>query len=82
MLCPCSITAGSRRTILKHVYDTLMESHGKEAATRSTIADAVRRSSIEPARQLAASEPDGVISMRTFIAREAQWRMGVALRTG
>lgn len=81
MLCPCSITAGSRRTILKHVYDTLMESHGKEAATR-TIADAVRRSSIEQARQLAASEPDGVISMRTFIAREAQWRMGVALRTG
>lgn len=67
-------------TILKHVYDTLVESHGKEVATR-TIADAVRRSSIEQARQLAASEPGGETSMRTFIARQAQWRMGDALQT-
>jgi len=67
-------------TILKHVYDTLKESHGKEIATRA-IADAVRRSSIEQARQLAASEPGGATSMRTFIDRQVQWRMGDALRT-
>ena len=67
-------------TILKHVYDTLIESHGREVAARA-IADAVRRSSIEQAGQLAASETDGKTSMRTFIARQAQWRMGDALRT-
>jgi len=67
-------------TILKHVYDTLAQSHGKEAAARA-IAEAVRRSSIEQASQLAASEPGGETSMRTFIDRQAQWRMGDALRT-
>ena len=67
-------------TILKHVYDTLAQSHGKEVAA-SAIAEAVRRSSIEQARQLAASEPGGETSMRTFIDRQAQWRMGDALRT-
>jgi hypothetical protein len=67
-------------TILKHVYETLKESHGKDVATRA-VADAVRSSSIEQARQLAASEPGGKTSMRTFIDRQAQWRMGDALRT-
>ena len=67
-------------TILKHVYETLKESHGTEVASRA-IGDAVRRSSIEQARQLAASEPGGQTSMRTFIERQAQWRMGDALRT-
>ncbi len=67
-------------TILKHVYETLKESHGMEVATRA-VADAVRRSSIEQARQLAASEPGGKTSMRTFIDRQAQWRIGDALRT-
>jgi hypothetical protein len=67
-------------TMLKHVYETLKESHGTETAKRA-IADAVRRSSVEQAGQLAASEPGGKTSMRTFIDRQAQWRMGDALIT-
>ncbi|MFN3746660.1 MAG: L-2-amino-thiazoline-4-carboxylic acid hydrolase [Hyphomicrobiaceae bacterium] len=67
-------------TILKHVYETLKESHGAEVATRA-VADAVRRAAIEQARQLAAAEPGGKTSMRTFIDRQAQWRMGDALTT-
>jgi hypothetical protein len=67
-------------TMLKHVYETLKESHGTEVAKR-VIGDAVRRSSIEQASQLAASEPSGQTSMRTFIDRQAQWRMGDALIT-
>ena len=66
-------------TILKHVYETLKESHGVAVATRA-VADSVRRSSIEQARQLAAAEDSGRTSMRTFIDRQAQWRMGDALR--
>lgn len=67
-------------TILKHVYDTLKQSHGKDIAAQA-IAEAVRRSSIEQARELAAAEPGGKTSMRTFIDRQAQWRMGDALQT-
>ena len=37
--------------ILKHVYQTLKESHGEDVA-RKTIADSVRRSAIEQARAL------------------------------
>ena len=40
--------------ILKHVYDTLKASHGIELA-KKTIADAVRSSSIEQAREFAAN---------------------------
>ncbi len=40
-------------TILKHVYDTLKKSHGMEVAQK-TIAEAVRASSIEQAREFAA----------------------------
>ena len=60
--------------ILKHVYDTLSASHGKEVAAQ-TLAQAVRSSAIEQAAGMAA-EVDGKTSMRTFIARQAQWRMG------
>ncbi len=67
-------------TILKHVYETLKASHGADVAARA-IADAVRRSSIELAHLLAATEPGGKTSMRTFIDRQAQWRMGDALQT-
>lgn len=67
-------------TILKHVYDSLKESHGVEVATQA-VGDAVRRSSIEQAAQLAAAEAGGETSMRTFIDRQVQWRMGDALRT-
>jgi hypothetical protein len=64
-------------TILKHVYDTLKASHGIEVAQR-TIADAVRASSMEQAREMAA-KVGGKTSMRTFIDRHAQWRAGGAL---
>ena len=40
--------------ILKHVYDTLKASHGVEVAKR-TIAELVRRSAMEQARQMAAA---------------------------
>lgn len=64
-------------TILKHVYEVVKASHGEEAARRA-IADAVRRSSIEQAREHAAAV-GGKTSMQTFIDRQAQWRMGDAL---
>jgi hypothetical protein len=63
--------------MLKHVYDTLLESHGIEVARRA-IADSVRRSSIEQARQMAA-EVGGNTSMQTFIDRQKLWTMGGAL---
>jgi hypothetical protein len=65
--------------ILKHVYDTLKESHG-EAAARQVVADAVRRSSIEQAREFAA-EVSGRTSLQTFIDRQGLWRLGDALTT-
>ena len=40
--------------ILKHVYETLKASHGVEIA-KSTIADSVRQSAMEQARQFAAA---------------------------
>ena len=64
-------------TILKHVYETLKQSHGDEVARR-TLADAVRRSSIEQAAELAA-KVGGNTSMQTFIDRQEQWRAGDAL---
>ncbi|MEZ5844579.1 MAG: L-2-amino-thiazoline-4-carboxylic acid hydrolase [Hyphomicrobiaceae bacterium] len=65
--------------MLKHVYDTLKESHGKEVA-QATIGKAVRASALEQARELAAAV-GGRTSMQTFIDRQAQWRMGNALET-
>ena len=65
--------------ILKHVYDTLKASHGEEVA-RQSVADAVRRSSIEQAREFAA-QVDGRTSLQTFIDRQDLWRMGDALTT-
>lgn len=63
--------------ILKHVYETVKESHGKEVAA-STVAAAVKRSSIEQAQALAAAV-GGRTSMQTFIDRQEQWRRGDAL---
>lgn len=63
--------------ILKHVYDTLKQSHGVEVARR-TLADAVRKSSVAQAAELAA-KVDSKTSMQTFIDRQAQWRAGDAL---
>jgi hypothetical protein len=64
--------------ILKHVYDTLKESHGIEVA-RKTIADAVRGSSIAQAAEFAA-KVGGETSMQTFIDRQALWTVGGALQ--
>jgi len=65
--------------ILKHVYDTLKSSHGVEVA-KKTIADAVRSSSIEQAKEFAA-KAGGKTSMQTFIDRQALWKLGNALET-
>ena len=66
--------------ILKHVYETLRESHG-EAIARKTVAEAVRAASIEQAGDLAeearaaGEEP----SMRTFQTLYERWSRGGAL---
>jgi len=65
--------------ILKNVYETLRETHG-EAVARQTVADSVRRSSIEQAAEFAA-KVGGKTSLRSFIDRQGQWRMGDALTT-
>ena len=65
--------------ILKHVYDTLKASHGIEVA-KTAIADAVRASSMEQAREMAAAV-GGKTSMQTFIDRQAAWRASGALET-
>ena len=63
--------------ILKHVYDTLKASHGIEVAQK-TIADAVRASSIEQARQFAA-KVGGKTSIQTFVDRQSLWKLGGAM---
>jgi L-2-amino-thiazoline-4-carboxylic acid hydrolase len=65
--------------ILKHVYDTLKASHGAKLAER-TVAEAVRRSAIEQAGQMAAAV-GGHTSMQTFIDRQELWTRGGALET-
>lgn len=63
--------------ILKEVYLTLKESHGEEVA-RKTIADSVRRSAIEQARQFAAAAPGGP-SLKAFQEVMPLWTKGGAL---
>ena len=63
--------------ILKHVYDTLKASHGIEAAQK-TIADAVRASSIEQAKEFAA-KVGGKTSIQTFVDRQSLWKRGGAM---
>jgi hypothetical protein len=65
--------------ILKHVYDALVASHGVELAKR-TLAEAVRRSAIEQAGQMAAAV-GGSTSLKTFIDRQELWTRGGALET-
>ena len=63
--------------ILKHVYETLIESHGEEVA-KKTIAASVRRASIEQAGEMA----EGVeTSMRSFQDIYELWTRGGALET-
>ncbi len=63
--------------ILKHVYDQLVDSHDKHTAA-TTIANAVRASSIEQAGEMAA-DVDGQTNLQTFIDRQNLWTMGGAL---
>ena len=63
--------------ILKEVYETLKESHGEEVA-KKTIAESVRRSAIEQARQFAASAPGGP-SLKAFQDVMPLWTKGGAL---
>lgn len=63
--------------ILKHVYDTLKASHGTEAAQKA-VAEAVRKSAMEQAGELAKAA-GGKTSLETFIARQEPWLRGDAL---
>jgi hypothetical protein len=63
--------------ILKHVYDTLKESQGPEAAAR-VIAESVRRSSIDQGRAMAALS-SGKTSLKTFEDLQPAWTTGGTL---
>ena len=63
--------------ILKHVYDTLKASHGVEVAKKA-IAEAVRKSAMEQAAEMAA-RVGGDTSLQTFIDRQEMWTRGGAL---
>jgi hypothetical protein len=63
--------------ILKEVYETLKASHG-ESVAKSTIAESVRRSAIEQARQFAAAAPGGT-SLKAFQDVMPLWTKGGAL---
>lgn len=63
--------------ILKHVYDTLKASHGTEVAKKA-IAEAVRKSAMEQAGELAKAA-GGKTSLETFITRQEPWLRGDAL---
>ena len=63
--------------ILKEVYETLKASHGVEVA-RKTVAESVRRSAIEQARQFAAAAPGGT-SLKAFQDVMPLWTKGGAL---
>jgi hypothetical protein len=63
--------------ILKHVYDTLKARHGVDTAQR-TIAEAVRKSAMAQAAEMAA-KVGGKTSLQSFIDRQEQWTRGGAL---
>ena len=63
--------------ILRHVYSALEANHGVEMAKRA-IADAVRSSAMEQARQFTAAV-GGKTSMQTFIDRQELWLRSGAL---
>ena len=63
--------------ILKEVYETLKASHG-EAVAKTTIAESVRRSAVEQARQFAAAAPGGP-SLKAFQDVMPLWTKGGAL---
>lgn len=63
--------------ILKHVYDTLKASHGKDVAQKA-IGEAVRSAAVAQAREMAA-QVGGRTSLRTFIDRQGAWTAQDAL---
>jgi hypothetical protein len=63
--------------MLKHVYETLKASHGAEMAKKA-IAEAVRKSAMEQAGELAKAA-GGQTSLDTFIERQEPWLRGDAL---
>jgi hypothetical protein len=63
--------------MLKHVYETLKASHGVEVA-QQTIAEAVRKSAMQQAAEMAA-RVGGKTSLQTFIDRQELWTRGGAL---
>ena len=63
--------------ILKHVYETLKESHGKDAAAKA-IGDAVRSASIQQGEEMAA-RVNGETSIQTFADLRPLWTMDNAL---
>ena len=63
--------------IQKHVYDTLVASHG-EAVAQTTIGEAVRRSALEQAARFAAAA-GGRTSLDSFVERQSLWTKGGAL---
>lgn len=65
--------------MLKHVYEALKASHGKDVAEQ-TIAVAVRASAVEQAKEMAAAV-GGRTSLPSFVGRQALWRAGGALET-
>ncbi|WP_376093702.1 L-2-amino-thiazoline-4-carboxylic acid hydrolase [Roseomonas sp. CCTCC AB2023176] len=65
--------------ILGHVYATLKETAGPEAAAQ-TVGEAVRRSALQQARRFAAAA-GGQTSLQTFIDRGSLWEKGGALET-
>lgn len=64
-------------SILKHVYETLIESHGEDVAKKA-IADSVRKASIAQAKEMS----EGIeTSMTSFIELMEMWTRGGALET-
>lgn len=64
--------------ILKHVYETLKASHGKDVAQK-TIGDAVRAASIQQGEEFAA-KAGGKTDMHSFADLQPLWTMEDALR--
>ena len=63
--------------LLKEVYETLVERHGKDEARR-IIPEPVRRSSMTQAAQFAAQAPGGT-SLQSFIDIQSNWTAENAL---
>jgi L-2-amino-thiazoline-4-carboxylic acid hydrolase len=63
--------------ILKHVYETLKASHGKDIAQKA-VGDAVRSASVQQAQEFAA-KVDGNTSMASFAELRPLWTMDGAL---